>query len=126
MNAARVKPSWITYMRKVMGMTLANLAKATKVATPTIKKIEQREAEGRVTLETMRKIANAMNCHFIYAFVPEKEVYVLLKERAHEKAAKLIRNADIHMTLEDQRVTEDFESRVEQLADVLLKKGDIW
>ncbi|MBI2602131.1 MAG: hypothetical protein HYW48_03665 [Deltaproteobacteria bacterium] len=105
---------------------MALLAKRAKVITQVLHKIEKREAEGKVTLETMRKIAWAMDCEFIYALVPRKEIKFLLKEKALEKATRLIEEADIHMTLEDQKVTEDFKTRIERLAETLLKKGDVW
>ena len=42
------------------------------------------------------------------------------------KALQIMQEADVHMTLEDQKVLQNFEGRVEHLAEELLAKGDIW
>lgn len=121
-----IKPGWINFMRTAFGLSLAKLAKKAKVSAATMQHTERRESEGRVTLETMHKIANAMDCKFIYAFVPENKIDKILWDQARKKAALLIKEANVHMVLEDQQVSEGFKIRVEQLADSLLKKGDIW
>ena len=125
-NDTRVKPGWIHFMRQGLGMTLGNLAKRARLSISTIAQAERREAEGKVTLNTLKQIAHAMECEFIYAFVPKAEIQVLLKEKAIEKAKKILSTANTHMQLEDQQVEQSFAERVERLADQLLKRGDIW
>ena len=60
----QVRPGWIHYMRNILGMTLKDLAIRAGVSTPTVAQSERREAEGKVTLETLRKIANSMEIIF--------------------------------------------------------------
>jgi hypothetical protein len=67
-----------------------------------------------------------MGCEFIYAIVPKKAVASLLREKALAKAADIIRNADLQMTLEDQRVTGSIKARIARLADQLVASGDVW
>ena len=121
-----IRIGWIHYMREAMCMTQAILAKAVGSNQATVQQIEKREPAGKVTIETMRKMAAAMNCDFIYAFVPKKELPTFLRDKAITKARKIIREADIHMTLEDQKVLEDIDDRIERVADDLLSMGDIW
>ena len=121
-----VRMGWVQYMRQAMSMTLSNLAEATGLAKATVQQIENREKVGKVTIETMRKIASAMECEFIYALVPKQELPDLLKKKAIMKAARIVREADVHMTLEDQKVAEDIKDRIERVAEDLLAKGDIW
>lgn len=121
-----VRTGWIAYMRQAMCMTLSTLAKATGLSAATVQQIEKREKAGRVTIETMQKIAAAMECEFVYAFVPKQELGDFLKNKATAKATRIVREADVHMTLEDQQVSEDIKNRIDRIAEDLLAKGDIW
>lgn len=121
-----VRTGWIAYIRQAMFMTLSNLAKASGLSLATVQQIEKREKAGKVTIETMRKMAAAMECEFVYALVPKQELSTFLKNKAVAKATRILREADVHMTLEDQRVTEDIKNRIDRIAEDLLSKGDIW
>ena len=126
LDATHVSPGWISFMRKAMCMTLDTLAKQTKLSKPTVQKMEMRERDGKVTLETLEKMARAMDCELVYAFVPKQEISKTLMDKARKKASKLIQRTDAHMVLEGQQVKQKFEDRVEHLAGELLEKGDIW
>lgn len=123
---ANVVPGWIYYMRHALNLTLEKLGHLAHLSKATVQQIEKREAKGRVTIETLRKLAGAMDCEFIYAFVPRKELKTFLFEKAYKKAEAIIRNADVHMTLEAQKVTENIDVRIKRLAQELLAHGDIW
>ncbi len=123
---AQVRTGWIAYMRQAMCMTLSTLGKAAGLAPATVQQIEKREAGGKVTIETMRKIATAMDCEFVYALIPRQDLHALLKQKAVAKATRIVREADVHMTLEDQKVSEDIRERIERVAEDLVAKGDIW
>ena len=123
---ANVRAGWITYMREALCMTQSALAKLTGLSQATVQQIEKREASGKVTIQTMRKIAAAMNCDFTYAFIPKQELADYLKKKAVAKATGIVLAADVHMTLEDQKVTSDIQDRIERIAEDLLAKGDIW
>ena len=125
-DVTKIKPGWISYMRQVMCMTLTNLAEAVSLTPATVQQMEKREEEGKVTVETLEKLARAMECEFVYAFVPCKEIKETLHEKAISKASRIVKRADTHMELEDQKVEEDFNIRVQRLAEDLIKKGDIW
>ncbi len=113
-------------MRNALSMTQKNLAKLLNSNIATVSQTEKRETTGKVTLDTLRKIANAMECELIYAFVPKKEIKSILRQKALEKAEIIVRQADTHMTLEDQKVENSLRKRVERLADKLIAKGDVW
>lgn len=125
-DLAKVRPGWISYMRGALGMTLKNLAKILDVSIPTVAQSERREMEGKVSLETLRKMATAMECEFVYAFIPKKDLKTTLEKKAFEKASLILKSADTHMTLEDQKVEGDINKRIERLAKKLLEKGDVW
>jgi len=123
---ANIRTGWISYMREALCMTQSVLAKAAGLNQVTVLQIEKREKAGKVTIQTMRKIAAAMDCEFVYALVPKQDLGDFLKEKALAKATRIVREADVHMILEDQRVSEDIKERIERVAEDLLAKGDIW
>ena len=69
-----IKPSgggWIREKRHSLGLTLSKLAEACNVSIATIAQAERGEAQGRITLETLRRAADAMNCELVYEFKPK-------------------------------------------------------
>lgn len=126
LGEAQVVPGWIYYMRHALKLTLENLAKISGLSKASIQQMEKREAEGRITIATLRKMAHSMECELMYAFVPQKGIKKIVFDKACKKAEELIRNADIHMTLEDQKVIEDMELRIKRLANELIARRDIW
>jgi hypothetical protein len=50
----------------------------------------------------------------------------MIHDKAFEKAAKALNIADLHMKLEDQKVSGDEKERIERLAKKFIEKGDIW
>ena len=123
---AAVRPGWIAFMRRSLNMTLKQLASRAGLSLPTVAQAERGEAAGRATLSTLRKMAHAMDCELIYAFVPRADIDEMMKQAAREKAKRTLTTADVHMTLEDQRVEQSLQERVERLANKLLEKGDVW
>ena len=123
---AQVKPGWIHYVRNALGMKAKDLARRAGISPQTLTEIEQREGEGRITLTTLKKMATAMDCELVYALIPKKELITLIQEQAQAKASVILRKADTHMTLEDQKVQIDEEERVNRLAKELIEKGDVW
>ena len=122
----RVRPGWIKYMRQALGMTLQKLAERSQISKATVAQAERREAQGKITIETLKKMANAMECEFVYAFIPKNTIQSLLKEKAMEKAKRILLKADTHMTLEDQQVQQEMKARIESLANTLIEEGDVW
>ncbi len=122
----RVRNGWIHYLRSVLGIKLSTLARLAKTTPSTVQQAEKREGKHKVTIETLRRMAEAMDCEFVYAFIPKNEIKKLIEVRAYSKAKKILEKADTHMTLEDQKVTQDMSERVERLAKKLIESGDVW
>lgn len=125
-NLFKAEQGWIRQMREALGMTLAKLGKVCGVSTPTIAQAERREVNGKVTVETLKTAAEAMNCEFIYMFVPKSEMKVFIEEKAYEKAKRILLSADLHMSLEDQKVKGDLEPRIQRLKRKLIEEGNVW
>ncbi|VAX03953.1 hypothetical protein MNBD_GAMMA20-319, partial [hydrothermal vent metagenome] len=69
-----VRPSrgWIKAIREALGMTTTQLAKRLGVVQSRTVAIEQAEAKGSITLNSLEKAANALDCRLVYALVPRK------------------------------------------------------
>lgn len=99
-----INQSCIQYIRRGLGMTLKDLAHRMDVNTSAIAQAERNELSGTITLERLRKIANAMDCDLAYAFIPKDErsdIQGITMKHATEKAKRLLKSADVHMELED-------------------------
>src|ERR1700691_2374071 len=77
---------WIRAIRESLGMTARQLAARMGVGVSRIPVIEEAEVTGSTTLKTMRQAATAMNCAFVYAFVPIEPLDDILRDRATQKA----------------------------------------
>lgn len=117
---------WIRQMREALGITLSKLGDLCGVATPTIAQAERREIEGKLTLETLRRTAEAMNCDFKYMFVPKSDMNEFIENKAYEKAKRIVASADLHMSLEDQKVKSKIEERILKLQKKLISEGKVW
>lgn len=98
---------WIRTLRELYGMSTFSLAKRIGIVQSLVSKVESREAEDRVTLETLRKFANALNCDLVYAFVPREDPEQFLTEQAQKKAKQMVKALQNTMALEDQAVSEE-------------------
>ena len=121
-----VRDGWIKYMRMALGLTLNDLAKLVSLSRISVAQTESREIEGKVTLSTLKKMAEAMDCEFVYSFVPKKDFREIIYDHALVKATKILENADQHMRLEKQGVEGNKNERIERLARKLIQDGDIW
>src|ERR1043165_2248799 len=111
-----VRQGWIKYMRSALGLTLSELAKLTSQSTASVAQAERREVDGQVSLTTLKKMAEAMDCDLIYAFVPKKDLKTMIHDLALIKARMTLNIAELHMKLENQKVEGNKEERIERLA----------
>ena len=93
---------WIKAIRESLGMTARQLAARMGAAPSRIPAIEKAEVSGATTLRTMRRAAEAMNCSFVYAFVPIEPLDDILRRRAMLKARGDVARVDHSMRIENQ------------------------
>jgi predicted DNA-binding mobile mystery protein A len=99
---------WIQTTRQALGMSTTALAQRLDVTPSRVSFLEKKEKEGAVTLETMRKTAEALGCEFIYAMVPKSSFEQLIIEQAKKVAEKDLNMTNHTMALEDQAVAEKY------------------
>lgn len=120
---------WIKLMRQALGMSGAQLARKMGVSRALVSNTENAETEGRVTIKKMQKIAESMECEFIYCIIPKGEIQTILTQRATQKAQSIVDRTNHHMSLEAQELTnEQTNSEVERLTSEILKhkSSDLW
>ncbi|HEX8302369.1 mobile mystery protein A [Sphingomonas sp.] len=93
---------WMRAIREALGMSTRQLAERMGVSPSRVPTIEKAEVTGGTTIKTLREAAEAMNCTFVYTFVPVKPLDEILEDRAKEKARKDIARLDHTMKLENQ------------------------
>lgn len=118
--------SWIDYVRMGLGMSLVQLAKRVGVTQSTISTSIKMEKEGRITLNKLREIAQAMNCDLVYEFVPRKKLEDMIYDQALKKTKSLMEEAETHMALEDQKVELDQTERMKELASDRIYSKYLW
>ena len=112
---------WIKAIRESLGMTARQLAARMGVAPSRIPVIERAEVTGATTLRTLRQAAAAMNCAFVYAFVPVEPLDDILRERAVEKARKDVSRLNHTMRLENQALlTADLDAEQQRAIERIL------
>jgi predicted DNA-binding mobile mystery protein A len=111
---------WIQAIRKALGMSVTVLAQRLAVSHPTVLAYETAELTGRIQVDTLRRIADALDAELIVALVPRKPINETLRARALEVAQQEMGATVQSMRLEDQEVDssvtkEQFEALVESL-----------
>jgi predicted DNA-binding mobile mystery protein A len=97
-------------------MTTAQLAKRLGVKQPSVVAIEQSEGKGAIELATLRRVAEALGCTLVYAFVPNKPLEAMVRDRARQFARKRREPVEHSMLLEDQKVEgKDSEARLDDV-----------
>jgi predicted DNA-binding mobile mystery protein A len=116
---------WIRAIRESLGMSSTQLAKRLGITKQSLGRIEKNEISGAVTIETLKRVANALDCDLHIALVPRTSLHSIIEKRALEVASKVVARTAIHMDLEKQGTDASFQQkRVKELADELIRTGD--
>ncbi len=111
---------WIRAIRDALGMTGEQLAARLGINKQRVSRIEQDEKRGKVKLETLRNVAKALDCIFIYGFVPRSSLEQTVRSQAGRIAKKRMARSDQTMRLEKQELTD--EQKQNAIQDLI---GDI-
>ena len=121
----RVPPprgGWVRAIREALGMSAQQLGARVHVTRQTVENLERSEAQGKITLDSLNKLASALGCRVVYALVPEKPLAEIQRDRAREIAEGLVKSASHSMTLEAQSVNEKERRRQsDRMVETLLQ-----
>src|SRR4249920_3805098 len=99
---------WIHAIRTALNMSLAQLARKLNKTVPTVKEIEQREQENNITLKKLREVADVLDLHLVYGFIPkDASLQKMIERRASEVARAIVMRTSHSMSLEDQENTSE-------------------
>ena len=114
---------WAKAVREALGMTTAQLAKRLGVKQPSVVAIEQSEAKGTIELATLRRVAEALDCTLVYAFVPNKPLEAMVRDRARLFSRWRRGPVEHSMLLEGQAVKgKDSDKRL----DEIMRESNPW
>jgi predicted DNA-binding mobile mystery protein A len=100
----RPSDGWIASVREALGLSLRQIGNKMRGSGQAIQQFEQAEAEDRITLRALRRVAGAMGCELVYALVPESGSFAELAEHpTREQATRDVKNVMHTMALEDQK-----------------------
>jgi predicted DNA-binding mobile mystery protein A len=120
---------WIRAVREALGMSGTQLARRLQVSQPRVFKLEQGEPSGALTLKTMRQVAEALDCVFVYALVPRSSLEETVRTRARTVAAERLQRVSHTMLLEAQGLSsEEQEVSLDAAIEELVRETpkDLW
>lgn len=113
--------SWSKYVREGLGMTISQMARRMGLAQSTMTESEKQEEAGTLTINKLKKMAAALDCDFVYAFVPRTSLEDTVENEARRKVLKSMESADAHMALENQSLVfknkKEKDERINELVD---------
>jgi predicted DNA-binding mobile mystery protein A len=113
---------WIRAIRDALGMTAKQLANRLGVAQQAVARIEKEELEGSVTIKTMRRIAECLDCVFVYGFLPRTSLEETVTRQAKQVALRRLARAYQTMSLENQALSRrENEEALTDLVDELVR-----
>ncbi len=120
---------WIRAIRDALGMTARQLANRLGVAQQAVARVEKDELAGSVTIKTTRRIAERLNCVFVYGFVPRTSLEETVARQAKKVAAQHLAQASQTMSLENQALSSrENEQALSDLVDELIRTlpSNLW
>jgi predicted DNA-binding mobile mystery protein A len=110
---------WIRTIRQALGVSSGELARRLGTSRQFPLQLEKGEEEDRITLKSLRGVANALDCDLVYALVPRaRSMQELIENRARAEAKKRVLGVEHSMALENQaagRIDETVEEETRRL-----------
>lgn len=128
-NLKTPRKGWVKEIRESLGMSMHDLATRLGTIKQRIERIEKDEVSKKVTLESIKKAAEAMDCDFVYFLVPKSSLQEILNKQAIKSAKEIVQGVGHTMTLESQGTSKKAQADlVMALAQEMVFKGDrkIW
>jgi predicted DNA-binding mobile mystery protein A len=115
---------WVNTIRTTLNMTMAQLGTKLNMTRQGVKRIEESEANGTITLNSLKEVANVMDLKFVYALVPKNgTIDDLIEIKADKLAQKIVLRTNQNMKLEDQGIGDDKISKtIKDLANEIKRE----
>ena len=123
--AAMIVPErgWLHAIRTALGMSLRQLGARLDISAQSVKEIEEREADGSITLRSLRQAANALDLDLVHVLVPrDASLHAMIAKRAGQVARSIVLRTSKSMELEEQGVSaERIETSLHSKTDELIR-----
>ncbi len=105
-HAQRPARGWLRAVREAIGLKQETVARTIGVTRPSYRDLESSEARGSISLSSLTRAAEAMDCELVYFLVPRAAVAKTFGELAlrHDSAMKHLHASEHSMALEGQAV----------------------
>ncbi|HEY9687403.1 MAG TPA: mobile mystery protein A [Coleofasciculaceae cyanobacterium] len=124
MTFTRPLKGWIRAIRDALGMSSTQLARRLGVPQSRVVAIEKGELSGALTLNTLYRVADAMDCQLVYALVPKDDLSLMkiVEFRAYDKARAIMDQTRHTMSLEEQSVKgKELAAQFHKLTEKILQ-----
>ena len=128
-NVSPPPKGWIRAIRAALGMTAKQLAGRLGIAQQAVTRIEKDELTGSVTIKTMRRVADSLDCVFVCGFVPRSSLEATVRRQAQIIALNRLSQASQTMTLEDQALSNEENQKIlSEMVDELVDNlpSNLW
>lgn len=99
---------WIHTIRKSLKMSLRQLGNKLSMTAQSVKEMEEREANGVISIKSLNEAAKALDMKLVYGFVSKHEsLEKMIEKRAQEIAMEIVFRTNNSMILEDQQNSEE-------------------
>ena len=125
----RPRGGWLRAIRNSLGMTTRQLARRTGVSQAAVVDAERHEVGGDISLNTLRRYAEALDCDVFYALVPRQPLVTTVEAQALRVAQEEVERARAAMSPEDREASRVMvEREVDALRTRLLRgrRSRLW
>jgi predicted DNA-binding mobile mystery protein A len=113
---------WLRAVREALGITIRQVARTLHKTPQTVASFEKSEAADRITLQTLRQYAEALDCQLVYAIVPKTgSLKTLAEAKTRRDVEKDVLAVEHSMALENQ-ATSGIQDKINRETKRLLKK----
>lgn len=118
----RPQEGWIRSIRKAIGMSMRQLAERIGITQQSTFKLEENEIDYSITLKTLKRAAEAMDCKLVYAIIPNQgKLEDIVKNQAYKKARAIVTSVNHTMLLEAQEVG-NLKEKITETANELVNE----
>jgi predicted DNA-binding mobile mystery protein A len=108
-------------------MTGRDLAHRLSVSGAAVSQMERSEVDGGIRLDSLRRVADALDCDLVYGLLPRTTLDDTVRRQATARAARDVAMVDQMMRLEAQDLDPaELEHQVRDYADTLIREGRLW
>lgn len=115
---------WVNNIRTTLNMTMAQLGKKLNITRQGVKKVEESEAKGSISINSLKEVGGVLNLKFVYGFVPyDGSIDNLVDLKAKKLAKKIVQRTNQNMKLENQGITDEkIKQSINDLSNEIKRK----